>query len=81
MTHQSPDYDLAILGTEEEQVADEEAVLEALRLMPTQTFDELAGNTSIDTGYVRLAVRRLETKGLARVTSTGGREYVSLQGG
>jgi hypothetical protein len=48
--------------------------------MPTQTFDELAGNTSLEPARVRLAVRRLTGKGLVSVRLREGTEYVSLQG-
>jgi hypothetical protein len=48
--------------------------------MPTQTFDELAGNTFLEPARVRLAVRRLEGKGsLVSVRLRDGTDYVSLQ--
>jgi len=48
--------------------------------MQTQTFEELAGNTSIDPGYVRLAVGRLAGQGLVDVNLRDGTEYVTLTG-
>ena len=80
MTDQPPPDEPSIFGTPEERAADEAEILAALRLMPTQTFKELAGNTSIDPGYVRLAVGRLAGQGLVDVNLRDGTEYVTLTG-
>lgn len=80
VTDQPPDDDLPILGTQEEQAAGKEAVLAALRLMPTQTFEQLAANSSLESEWVRPTVMHLEGEGLVRISLRDGMEYVTLKG-